>query len=137
LGRKVAERLASGLELQRTAIRSAVSRMKRPHRTSQHPRGQRESSHAGHDVHMDPCARTQRAFTLHEGSARTEIDDTHAAARTKRRANAGCGERDASFRTAIGYLLIHVRCPESYLRTRVRPVAPRTRTAYCARRPSR
>lgn len=137
LRRELPERLASAVELQGAPIRGAVSRMKCPHRAAQHTRGQREGPHPGHDVHMHARARTQRTFALHESSARTEIDDTHAAARTKRRPNAGCEEHDASFRPAIGYLLIHVRCPESYLRTRVRPVAPRTRTAYCARRPSR
>lgn len=82
---------------------------------------------------VQSSARTQRTVRLDQGASGTEVHNMNHTTRPQRRLR-HIVRRPAVARVAstILYELTHDREPGSYLRTRVRAVAPSTRTAYCA-----
>src|SRR3954470_1811011 len=132
------KQLAPFFELKRPAIRNALTPVERPYDASQDLRRQAEAPLAQDKIEVNARARPQGATGLHQGAARAQIDEMYDVARPERRV------RDVGWRPAVAevgapilYGLTHDRDPDSYLSTRVRPVAPRTRTAYCACPPCR
>ena len=122
------------LELQGTLVNDAIAGIEGPDRASKNLGCHCECTRRRNHLQMNVRSRAQGPLCVHKRSSRTQIDESDDAAGSKRGAGGSdkCRSRvDATF----GQRLIHLRPPVSYFRTRVRPVTPRMRTAYCARRP--
>src|SRR3954467_6391696 len=130
------EELAALLKLQRTAIRQSLPRVHLPNRAPENLRHQAEGATTEDEVEMKTGTGTQRASGLDQGATCAEVHHVNEASWPYGRLRDVFG-RPAVSRIAapILYELTHDREPGSYFRTRVRPVPPSTRTAYCARLP--
>ena len=125
------EHVAALLELKRAPIRDTFLGIERPDCAAQDVRDQAKRSLTQNEMEVKSSAWPQWPRALDESAACTQIHDVNDAARSQR-----C-LRDVLARPAIPriaatilYELTHDREPGSYLSTRVRPVAPSTRTAY-------
>lgn len=130
------QRFAALFELQSAAVGHAGVRIDEPNGAPENTAYQRPGAICRHELKVDFRSRPQRLCGLHECAPRAEIDDPHLAPRTQRRP---CDDRVRPVETWIGAAirqrLIHAFTPASNRNTRVRPVPPNTRTAYCARLP--
>ena len=123
--------VAALLELKCAAIRDAFTGIEHPDCTPQNVRDQAERSLSEHEMKVKSSAWPHRSGGLDESAACTQVHNADDAARSQRRV------RDVLARPAVSriaatilYELTHDREPDSYFRTRVRPVAPSTRMAY-------
>jgi hypothetical protein len=123
-------------ELERAAIANPFVRIEHPHSTANDTRNQPELSLANHELEMQPGAWSKRTIRLYERAAGADVKYANETARAQCRARDVLGRRVISnIATTVFQGLTQEREPCSYLSTRVRPVAPSTRTAYCARAP--
>src|SRR4029453_549130 len=136
LGPVFPRKLASMIELQRTAVHDAAVRLDQRDGTTKHVSAKPHGARARHELQVDPRTWTNRPARVNPRATRTKIDELHLIAGSECHVDPVDHWRDES-RVVSTFVqrLTHWRLPSRYCKTRTLPVIPRILTAYCRRRP--